>query len=132
MTTMKVLVFIAQVYLGLYFLYNAYNHFKNREGLAQYAQIRGVPSPSTAVPLTGLMHLGAGLSLLLGYTVAVGAWLGIIFLILVSYFVHHYWTDEGMERVGQSVHFFKNLAIAAALLFVTFLPKETWVIRLGP
>ena len=62
--------------------------------------MRGVPSPSTTVPLTGVMHLGAGLSLLLGYNVVVGAWLGIIFLILVSYFVHHYWTDEGMERVG--------------------------------
>lgn len=29
-----------------------------------------------------------------------GAWLAIIFLLLVSCLVHHYWTDQGMERIG--------------------------------
>lgn len=129
---MKILVFVGQVYLGLFFLYNAYNHFKNRAAIAGFAQMRAVPAPMVTVPLTGLILLGAGLSLLFGYRVVIGAWLAIIFLILVSYYVHHYWTDQGMERVGQQVHFFKNLAIASALLLATFVPKDVWVIRLGP
>lgn len=129
---MRILVFVGQVYLGLFFLYNAYNHFKNRAAIAGFAQMRAVPAPMVTVPLTGLILLGAGLSLLFGYRVVIGAWLAIIFLILVSYYVHHYWTDQGMERVGQQVHFFKNLAIASALLLATFVPKDVWVIRLGP
>lgn len=130
---MKVLVLIAQVYLGLYFLYNAYNHFKSRAMMAGYARMRGVPAPQQLWAIvTGFMHLGTGLSLLLGYRVVIGAWLGIIFLLLAGFFVHHFWTDQGMERVGQQVNFQKNLAIAAALLLVTFLPKEIWTIALGP
>lgn len=130
---MKVLVLIAQVILGLYFLYNAYNHFQNRAGLAEYTQMRGVPAPQHLwVVVTGFMHLGAGLSLLLGYRVVIGSWLAIIFLVLAASLVHHYWTDQGMERGSQQANFQKNLALAAALLLVTFLPKTVWTIALAP
>lgn len=130
---MKALVLGAQLYLGFFFLNSAYNHFKNRAMTAGYAQMRGVPAPQQVwVVVTGFVLLGAGLSLLLGYQVRVGASLGIIFLLLAAFFVHHYWTDQGMERVGQQVNFQKNLALAAALLLVTFLPPGVWTIALGP
>ncbi len=130
---MKVLVLVAQVYLGFFFLNSAYNHFRNRAMIAGYAQMRGVPAPQQFwVVVTGLMLLGAGLSLLLGYQVRVGAWLGIIFLLPAAFLIHHYWTDQGMERVGQQVNFQKNLALAAALLLVTFLPSGAWTIAIGP
>lgn len=130
---MKIPVLIAQVILGLYFLYNAYNHFRNRAALAGYAQMRGVPAPQSLwVVVTGFMHLGAGLSLLLGYRVVIGSWLAIIFLVLAAYFIHHYWTDQGMEGGGQQANFQKNVALAAALLLVTFLPANVWTIALGP
>ncbi len=73
-----------------------------------------------------------GESALVNFAVWDGGWLGIIFLALAAFLVHHFWTDEGMERVGQQVHFLKNLALAAALLLVTYLPKEAWTIALGP
>jgi uncharacterized membrane protein YphA (DoxX/SURF4 family) len=129
---MKILVLIAQVYLGAYFLYNAYNHFANRAAVAGFAQMRGVPAPQLPwVIITGFMHLAAGLSLLLGYKVVVGAWLAIIFLVLAAFLVHHFWTDQGMDRVGQQVNFNKNLALAAALLLVTLVPANAWVISIG-
>ncbi len=130
---MTVLVLIAQLVLGIYFLMAAWNHLvANRQGLTQYAQARGAPAPSVTVPLTGLMLLGAGLSLLLGYQVKIGAWLAIIFLVLAAFLVHHFWTDEGMEKMTQMAHFTKNLALAAALLVASLVAPETWVIRLGP
>ncbi|MDR7521896.1 MAG: DoxX family protein [Armatimonadota bacterium] len=130
---MIALVLIAQIVLGVYFLYNAYNHLiKNRAGLTGYAQMRGVPAPAPSVVVTGFMLLGAGLGLLLGYQVRIAAWLAIVFLVLVAFLVHHFWTDEGMERAGQIAHFGKNLALAAALLLVTYLSNDVWVIRLGP
>ena len=130
---MKALVLIAQVVLGLYFLYNAYNHFRNRAAMAGFAQMRGVPAPQHLwVIVTGFMHLGAGISLLLGYRVVIGAWLAIIFLLLAAFLVHHYWTDQGMDRVGQQVNFQKNLALAAALLLVSYLPSSAWVIAIQP
>lgn len=129
---MQILVLIAQVYLGAYFLYNAYNHFANRAAVAGFAQMRGVPAPQRLwVIVTAFMHLGAGLSLLLGYEVATGAWLAIIFLVLAAFFVHHFWTDQGMDRLAQQVNFNKNLALAAALLLVTLVPADAWVISIG-
>lgn len=128
---MRLLVLIAQVVLGLYFLYNAYNHFRGRAILTGFGQMRGVPVPSITVPLTGLMHLGAGLSFLLGYKVVIGAWLAVVFLVLAAYFVHHYWTDEGMDRASHQANFQKNLALAAALLLVMYLPAEAWTVALG-
>lgn len=129
---MQILFLIAQVYLGAYFLYNAYNHFANRTAVAGFAQMRGVPAPQLLwVIVTGFMHLGAGASLLTGYRVVVGAWLAIIFLILAAFLVHHFWTDQGMDRAGQQVNFNKNLALAAALLIVTLVPVDAWVISVG-
>jgi putative oxidoreductase len=131
--SVPVLVLVAQVILGLYFLMSAWNHLgTNRPGLTQYAQARGVPAPAAAVVVTGLMHLAAGLSLLLGYQVKVGAALAIIFLVLAAFLVHHFWSDEGMEKMAQLAHFTKNLALAAALLLASLVAPETWVIRLGP
>ncbi len=130
---MRILALVAQVYLGAYFLYNAFNHLRNTQAMAGFAKMRGVPAPHHLwIVVTGVMHLGTGLSLLLGYRVAVGAWLGIIFLLAAAFFVHHFWTDQGMDRMGQQVHFNKNLALAAALLLVTFVPAGTWVIAVGP
>lgn len=123
---------IAQLYLGLYFLNNAANHFRGVQAMAGFAKMRGVPAPQSLwVVVTGFMHLGAGLSLLLGYRVEVGAWLAIIFLLLAAFLVHHFWTDQGMDRIGQQVNFGKNLALAAALLLITRLPPDAWVITLG-
>lgn len=129
---MNGLAVIAQLYLGLYFLYNAANHFRSVQAMAGFAKMRGVPAPQNLwVVVTGLMHLGAGLSFLLGYQIVAGAWLAIFFLLLAAFFVHHFWTDQGMDRIAQQVNFGKNLAIAAALVLITRLPPDAWAIRLG-
>lgn len=129
---MKALFLIAQLYLGLYFLYNAANHFRNVQTMAGFAKMRGVPAPQNLwIVVTGFMHLGAGLSLLLGYKVEAGAWLAIIFLLLAAFLVHHFWTDQGMDRIGQQVNFGKNLALATALLLITRLPPDAWAIAIG-
>lgn len=79
--------------------------------------------------LPGLKYLNLRLS---GSGVTLPAWLGIIFLLAAAFSVHHFWTDQSMDRMGQQVHFNKNLALAAALLLVTFVPAGTWVIALNP
>lgn len=62
----------------------------------------------------------------------IGAYLAIIFLVLAAFLVHHCWTDEGMERVGQQVNFEKSLALAAALLLISYLPGTMWTIAIRP
>ncbi len=56
----------------------AMSHFSSQT--IQYAESAGVPFASLAVPLSGILAVLGGLSVMLGYKVKLGAWL----LVLVS------------------------------------------------
>jgi putative oxidoreductase len=111
---------------GGYFIYNAVNHFRNREMLAGYARSRGVPLPEIAVVGTGVMMLLGGLSLLTGTKPKVGAGLISGFLAAVSPTMHGFWRDaDQTQRMDNSVHFMKNLALAGGALLAAAVP-EPW------
>lgn len=121
------LFLLGRIILGGYFLYNAYNHFKNTAGLAGYAQSKGVPSPKASVLLTGAMMLLGGLGILFGVFVELSVALLIIFLIGTLVKMHRYWeVAEPMARTGEHVNFYKNLALIGALLMLLAIP-EPWV-----
>ncbi len=42
----------------------------------------------------------------------------IAFVVLTLIFAHHFWTMEGPARAANQAHFYKNLAIIGALLFL--------------
>jgi uncharacterized membrane protein YphA (DoxX/SURF4 family) len=111
---------------GGYFIYNAVNHFRNREMLAGYARSRGVPLADAAVVGTGVMMLLGGLSLLTGTRPKLGAALISSFLAGVSPAMHPFWKDaDQAQRMESSVHFMKNLALAGGALLAAAVP-EPW------
>jgi putative oxidoreductase len=50
---MKALFLIGRIVFGGFFLYNGINHFKQKDGLAQYAGAKNVPYPDVAVVAAG-------------------------------------------------------------------------------
>ena len=60
---MVALFFIGRIIFGGYFIYNAYNHFKNAGHLAGYAGMKGVPAPKAGVITSGVLFLLGGLSI---------------------------------------------------------------------
>ena len=63
-----------------------------------------------------------GLSILLGYRAKIGAWLIVLFLLIVTPIMHKFWglTDPMMAQV-QMINFMKNLSmLGGALLIVQF------------
>lgn len=110
---------------------NAFNHFRNVSTMAGYARSKGVPAPEAAVVVTGLMLLAGGLSVLLGYLPTVGLGLIFIFLVVVAFWMHAFWSvTDAMPRMAEQVNFFKNLALAGAALMMFMLPQP-WPISLG-
>jgi len=71
------LVLLGCLLFSLIFLLSVLNHFSKQ--ITGYAASQGVPLASIAVPLSGLLALAGGLSILLGYRAKIGAWLIVIF-----------------------------------------------------
>lgn len=109
----------ARFFYSLIFILSGFGHFKQQT--IEYAMAQGVPIPQVLVPLSGLMILFGGLSILLGYRARVGALLIILFLIPVTLMMHNFWdvADPMMRQIQQGM-FMKNLSMLGAAIMIYF------------
>ena len=61
---MKAPFMIGRLLFGGFFLYSGINHFKQREGMSQYAKGKNVPMPNVAVVASGAALVVGGARLL--------------------------------------------------------------------
>jgi putative oxidoreductase len=92
-----------------------------------YAAAQGVPLASIAVPISGLLALFGGLSILLGFRARIGAWLIVLFLVGVTPIMHRFWgiADPMMAQM-QMINFMKNLSMLGAALLITQYGSGPW------
>jgi uncharacterized membrane protein YphA (DoxX/SURF4 family) len=83
------LILLGRFFFTFIFLLVGPNLFKKEEIAATAAQ--GVPFASVVVPLAGAISLVGGLSVLLGYRAKIGAWLMVLFLVVVTPSMHKFW-----------------------------------------
>ncbi len=117
-------VFIGRLLFVLIFLMSGFTHFAKQT--IGFAASQGVPMASVLVPLSGIIALIGGLSILLGYRARLGAWLIAIFLIGVTP-MHKFWgiTDPMMQQM-QMVMFMKNLTMLGGALLITQFGSGPW------
>jgi uncharacterized membrane protein YphA (DoxX/SURF4 family) len=128
---MEIAFLIGRIILGIYYLFNAANHFMQLEMMSGYAGSKGVPAPKVAVAGSGLVLLLGGLSILLGYQPYIGVALLVIFLVPVAFMMHNFWTIEDPQmKMGEMVNFLKNIALAASALMFLAIPTP-WPFSLG-
>lgn len=110
---------IGRILFSLIFLFSGMSHFLQHEQMSQYAAAKGVPAPGVMVPLTGLMIVAGGISVLFWWWVEIGAWLIILFLLAAAARIHDFWAlEDPAERQAQMAQFMKNISMAgAALIF---------------
>ena len=111
-------VVLGRFFFALIFLLAGANHF-NKQTIG-YAASQGVPLASVAVPLSGVVAIAGGLSILLGYHAKVGAWLIVLFLVPVSLMMHKFWTvtDPMMAQI-QMILFMKNVSMLGGALLIS-------------
>ncbi|HEV7424295.1 MAG TPA: DoxX family protein [Candidatus Paceibacterota bacterium] len=127
---MMYLFVLGRILLGGYFIRSGYNHFKNLGMLAGYAQSKGVPLAKGAVVVTGLMMFLGGLGILFGVYVQCSVLLLSVFLIITTFTMHQYWTvSDPMQKMGESVNFYKNLGLLGAVLMLVAIPTP-WAVSL--
>jgi putative oxidoreductase len=111
-------VVAGRVLFSLLFITAGLGHF-SRQTVA-YAASQGVPLASIAVPISGVLALAGGLSILLGYHARIGAWLIALFLVPVTLMMHKFWTvgDPMMAHV-QQIMFLKNMTMLGGALLIS-------------
>lgn len=116
---MKYIVLTGRVLFSFLFILSATGHFKP-ETIA-FAGAQGVPFASVLVPLSGIVELIGGLSILLGYKAKYGAWLIVLFLIPVTFTLHRFWLiqDPMMKQMDMAA-FMKNISILGGALLISY------------
>jgi len=109
---------LGRLLFAVIFVMAGANHF-NKQTIG-YAASQGVPLASIAVPLSGVLAIVGGLSILLGYRAKLGAWLIVLFLIPVTLMMHKFWTvsDPMMAQI-QMVMFMKNVSMLGGALLIS-------------
>ena len=101
------------------FILSSFKHFS--PGTIQYAASQGAPLPNLLVPLSGVLALVGGLSVLLGFRARMGAVLLLAFLVPVTFIMHHFWNIPDPQMAAtQEVMFMKNLAMMGGALLLLY------------
>jgi putative oxidoreductase len=110
---------IGRTLFSLIFIMSGINHFSS--GSVSYAANQGVPMADILVPISGIIALIGGLSILTGTHARVGAVLILMFLIPVTFIMHNFWavSDPAMAQM-QMTHFMKNIAMIGGAVLLAF------------
>ena len=114
---MNYLPLIGRIFYALIFITSGFGHIANSGQMSQYAASMGVPMPTVAVIVTGIMILLGGLSIALGYKPKIGAILLVVFLVPTTFIMHAFWKiDDPMQSQIQMAMFMKNISMLGAVL----------------
>ncbi len=127
---MKIIFLIARIVLGLYYLFNASNHFFQLKMMAGYTASKGVPLPEVFVIVTGILLLIGGVTILSGYRPTIGIVALVVFFLPVTLIMHNFWAvDDQMMKMMEMVQFLKNTALFASAVMFLAIPQP-WPLSL--
>jgi putative oxidoreductase len=116
---MKMIVLLGRIFFASIFLMSGLHHFSSQT--IGYAASHGLSNAEILVPLSGVLALLGGLSVLFGYKAKIGAWMLVLFLVPVTLVMHNFWsiTDPSMAQM-QMTQFMKNLAMLGGALVICY------------
>ncbi len=110
---------LGRLFLACIFVSSGADTFLNPDGRASKVAAAGIPSPREATILNGIVMIVAGSMLALDIAPKLAAVLLAGALIPTTLVGHPFWNEQDSEsRMGQQIHFLKNLAILGGLLTV--------------
>jgi uncharacterized membrane protein YphA (DoxX/SURF4 family) len=134
MDIMQVLFLVGRVIAGVYYLYNAANHFNMfgaTGGLIGWTQSKKVPAAGPLVYVAGTLLAIGGLSILTGFMPLIGVIALALFFIPVTIRMHDFWNEtDAQSKVNQTVNFAKNFGLLGSTLMFLMIPQP-WPLSLG-
>jgi putative oxidoreductase len=104
---------------SMIFIIASAGHFS--QPAIESAARHGVPLPDLLVPISGVIALVGGLSVLLGFQTRIGAWLLVIFLVPVTVMMHNFWASaDPLTHQVERAMFLKNLTMLGGALVICY------------
>lgn len=110
---------IGRVLIALLFVPEGFSKVTNFSGTVDYITANGLPMPQVLAAAAIVIEIGAGLALMIGIGARWAALVLCIFSVLTAFLFHKFWAAPAAEQMMQSLNFYKDLAIAGGLLFIT-------------
>jgi len=112
------LALVGRQLFSVIFIIASAGHFT--PGTIALAAEHGVPLASLLVPVSGLIALAGGLSVLFGYRARLGGALLVVFLVPVTFTMHNFWAaaDAATFRLELAL-FLRNIVLLCCALLVT-------------
>lgn len=129
---MDIIFLVARALLAGIFILSGIGHFVQADGMAQYAQAKGVPAAKAGVLFSGVLGLVGGVSVLLGVYPDLGALLLVVFLVPVTFFMHAFWKEtDPMVKQTENIAFLKNLGLIGGALILFYVVNQTQDVAAG-
>ena len=110
---------IGRVLLALMFVLAGFGKlFGGLDGTAGYIASVGLPMPMVLAVGAGVLELGAGLLLIIGWQARWAALALALFTLVASFIFHAYWSLPADQQMMQQLMFMKNLSVVGGLLCV--------------
>ena len=110
---------LGRLLFGGILAFNGLNHFRNAEGMAGYAESKGVPRADLAVPFTGGMLVFGGLGIAAWRLPRLAAGAAASFLAATTPVMHDFWAADEEQKQSEMNSFLKNVAmLGGALAFL--------------
>lgn len=117
-------VLLGRICFAIVFILGTQGHFTGQD--VAYAVQAGVPLAKIMVPLSGVIAVVGGLSILFGYKAKLGGWLIVLFLVPVTLMMHNFWAVTGPMRAMQLTNFYKNLSILGGAFLISQFGAGPW------
>ena len=123
---MDIIFLLGRVLFVLLFLGSGIaGHFIEGKATTEYARASGAPSPEVMVPLTGVMLILGGLSVLFGIFADAGALILFAFLVPTAFLMHAFWkVEDPQAQQIEMAQFMKNISLSGACLVIFWLYAE--------
>lgn len=109
---------LGRVLIALIFLRSAVAKIVGFTGTAGMMAGMGMPYPEYLLIGAIAIELVGGTALVFGYKVRAAAAALIVFLVPATLLFHNYWAADAAQVLNQTNHFFKNVALLGALVFL--------------
>lgn len=129
--TAAVVLLVGRLLFGLVFAFQGLNHFTGVDGMAGYAESKGVPAARFMVVASGAMLVLGGLAIAAGAYPTLGAGAIAVFLLVTTPVMHDFWAVPDEQTQEQMTHFLKNVELFGAALAFLAISGMGWGYALG-
>ena len=112
----QISITIGRVLLGFYFLMPGMMKVAGPEQSIAYMESHAIPFAAPLMWFSAAANIIGGLALIAGRHVRLVAYACVIYVLLVNFMLHDFWTMSGDVVERETQNFFKNMGITAGLL----------------